>query len=216
MFVRYTTIRWALIVASGLLLTWPLFNTYGLKAQAVPALTILSPTDGATVDGPVTVRVQHSGIVFDGVKIGQAPEPGVGHWHVNIDGQYAGLAVSNVLEIPNDAFPTISAGEHTITVDLHQNNHAATDPPVVETFQINASQELSAGTSAGASGAAGGSPAHGTGTNAPAGGTTPLPNTGRDGADRTLAILAVLVLMAIGLLVVYVNGRSRTRARSDR
>ena len=133
---------WVLTVILMLIPSGLLINTPGLKAQAAPKLTLISPADGANVDGPVVVRVEHSGIVFDGVKIGSAPEPGVGHWHINVDGKYAGLSVSNVIEIPNDTIPTISAGEHTITVDLHQNNHAATDPPVSQTIKLNFSKDV--------------------------------------------------------------------------
>ncbi len=222
MFVRHTTIRWAQIVALGLLLTWPLFNTYGLKAQAAPALTIVSPVDGATVDGPVTIHVQHSGIVFDGVKIGQAPEPGVGHWHVNVDGQYAGLAVSNVLEIPNDTFPTISAGEHTITVDLHQNNHAATNPPVEESFQINLSQDLTPGTGSSQGASSSGSVDNQQAATATVTGHSTLPTLPNTGAGSTgLGGMGCLTMMALsGVLLLLCSAlvmwRRTTRGHSGR
>lgn len=117
-----------------------------LNAQSAPTLTLVAPTDGAAIDGPVTVRVEHSGIRFDGTVIGKDPTPGVGHWHVNIDGKYAGLSVTNVIEIPNDAYPTITAGEHTIMVNLHENNHAATNPPVEQAIKLNFSKEVTLAT----------------------------------------------------------------------
>ncbi len=203
--------------------------TASLKAQAPPTLTLISPADGTTVDGPVTVRVEHSGIIFDGVKIGKAPEPGIGHWHINIDGKYAGLSVSNVVEIPNDAFPTISAGPHTIMVNLHENNHADINPPVQEAFQINLSKDLSlGGTAPGAAGAAttAGATGPATGTDAHGGhgavamatvtGVGALPNTGgpvagENGMRLTSAVLAVLACLLLGSLLVY---WSRTSLRS--
>ncbi len=138
--------RWlpiALLAAASLV---ALGAAPALQAQAAPTLTLVSPTDGATIDGPVTVRVDHSGIRFDGTVIGQDPTPGVGHWHVNIDGKYAGLSVTNVIEIPNDAYPTITAGEHTIMVNLHENNHAATNPPVEQTIKLNFSKDVTLAT----------------------------------------------------------------------
>ena len=173
-----------------------------LRAQDTPQLRLVEPRDGATVDGPVTVRVEHSGTTFDGVKIGQAPEPGVGHWHVNVDGQYAGLAVSNVLEIPNDAVPTIAAGQHTITVDLHQNNHAATDPPVSESFDINLSTPLTlSGTAAGAPAAA----AATIGDAAAGHSESQLPHTGMI-SDRALVFMLVAAsLLGSGVIVHFVH-----------
>ena len=185
---RRMRVRWVALFATVLL------SVSTLRAQNAPELRIVGLQDGATVDAPVTVRVEHSGIVFDGVKIGSAPEQGVGHWHVNVDGQYAGLSVSNVLEIPNDAFPTIPAGQHTITVDLHENNHAATDPPVSESFDINLSTPLAL------SGGTPGAPAATTTGDAMAGHSTgPLPNTGMTGGSSILRILT-FVLVAASLL----------------
>src|SRR5438067_1593168 len=92
-----------------------------LWAQGAPTLTLVSPQDGATVDGPVTVQVKHSNFRFDGLAVNKDPAPGTGHWHVYVDGKYAGLAVSDVLQIPNEAYPTISAGQHTMTISLHEN-----------------------------------------------------------------------------------------------
>jgi len=159
-----------------------------------PTISLVDPGVGADGSAPIVVRIEHSGIIFDGVKIGSAPEQGVGHWHVNVDGQYAGLSVSNVIEIPNDAFPTIPAGQHTITVDLHENNHAATDPPVSESFEINLSTPLAL------SGGTSGAPAATTTGDAMAGHSTgPLPNTGMTGGSSILRILT-FVLVAASLL----------------
>ena len=176
----------------------------------------------------MVVRVEHSGIIFDGTKIGQAPEPGVGHWHINIDGKFAGLAVSNVVEIPNDAFPTIPAGPHTIMVNLHENNHADTTPPVQESFQINLSKDLSLGGAApGSAGAAGTAPTAaeharpGVGTTAPGTGLRALPNTGMPAAGETRmhltrAMWAVLACSLLGCLLVYWSRAGRHRGGPSR
>ncbi|CAA9242667.1 MAG: hypothetical protein AVDCRST_MAG93-1402, partial [uncultured Chloroflexia bacterium] len=74
--LRRMRVRWVALFATVLL------SVSTLRAQNAPELRIVGLQDGATVDAPVTVRVEHSGIVFDGVKIGSAPEQGVGHWHV--------------------------------------------------------------------------------------------------------------------------------------
>src|SRR3954454_23749585 len=140
--VRHHVFRWALVGLWSALIGSTLLFASSLQAQGAPSLKIVAPNDGATVSAPLLLRIEHSGIRFDGVKIGADPEAGVGHWHVNIDGKYAGLSVSNVIEIPNDAFPTIGAGKHTITAELHQNNHAPQTPPVSQSITVNFSQEV--------------------------------------------------------------------------
>ena len=234
MHARPQVLRWTLVGLWSLVLAAVLVFTATFKAQTTPTLTIVSPADGTIVDRPVTVRVEHSGIIFDGTKIGQAPEPGVGHWHINIDGKFAGLAVSNVVEIPNDAFPTIPAGPHTIMVNLHENNHADTTPPVQESFQINLSKELSLGgaapgsagvsTSAGAAGAGPTTAGHagpGVGTTAPGPELRALPNTGMPAAGEnrmhlTRAMWAVLACSLLGSLLVYWSRAGRRRGGPGR
>ena len=175
-----------------------------LQAQTTPTLTLVSPANGTAVDGPVTVRVEHSGIIFDGTKIGMAPEPGVGHWHINIDGKYAGLAVSNVVEIPNDAFPTISAGQHTIMVNLHENNHALTTPPVEQSFPIDLNADLNLGVSV--SGAPVAATTMATGT------VAHLPNTGGESDSWALPTSIMATCMLVGGLFVYRNRARRNHA----
>ena len=70
------------------------------------SIKIVSPADGWSQPGDrVEVQVQVEGLKLDGTKIGQpaAQNPGVGHWHVYVDGKYAGLSVSDVVSLPNDA-----------------------------------------------------------------------------------------------------------------
>src|SRR5690348_3478936 len=70
------------------------------RAQAAPGIKLVSPTAGQTVSGPLDVRAQITNFTLDGTKIGTPPQPGVGHWHVYVDGKYAGLSVSDVVTIP--------------------------------------------------------------------------------------------------------------------
>src|SRR5437763_491086 len=134
--------RWPLVALWIALSVAMLGFATSLKAQTGPRLTLISPKDGDTVDGPVIIRVQHSGIRFDGTLVSKDPVPGVGHYHINVDGKYAGLSDSNVIEIPNDAMPTIKAGPHTVMLNLHENNHASTNPPVEHSFQIVATKDI--------------------------------------------------------------------------
>jgi len=95
-----------------------------------PSIEIVSPEDGATVDSRIEVRVAVTGVVLDGTKVGSpaVDNAGIGHWHVYVDGEYAGLSVSDVISLPNDAMPSIAAGSHEIKVQLHNTDHTPLVP----------------------------------------------------------------------------------------
>jgi len=100
------------------------------NAGGDPFIEIVSPEDGATVDARTEVRVTVSGVVLDGTKIGSpaSETAGIAHWHVYVDGEYAGLSVSDVVSLPNDAMPSITPGSHEITVQLHNTDHTPLTP----------------------------------------------------------------------------------------
>jgi hypothetical protein len=117
--------------------------TSGSGAQ--PSIKIVAPTAGASVDGDeAVVQVAVTGLTLDGTKIGQpaSQTPGVGHWHIYVDGKYAGLSVSDVVAIPNDAMPQIAAGQHEIKVQLHHTDHTPITPDVTDTVMLNFPQAL--------------------------------------------------------------------------
>lgn len=140
--VRHGSFRWVLIGVWSALLGSTLLFAASLRAQGTPSIQLVAPADGATVNGPVLIRITHSGIRFDGVKIGADPETGTGHWHVTVDGKFAGLSVSNVIDLPTDALPKIRAGKHTITAELHLNNHATFNPPVSQSITLNFAKDV--------------------------------------------------------------------------
>jgi hypothetical protein len=93
-------------------------------AQTTPTIHIVSPRAGATVAGSqmvVEVRVQN--FTLNPLAIGKAPKPGEGHWRIFVDGKLAGLSANNVVSLPNDAYPTLTAGKHTIKVELYNNDY---------------------------------------------------------------------------------------------
>jgi LPXTG-motif cell wall-anchored protein len=191
-----------------------------VNTSGPPTLNVLTLTEGTTttMDGPLLVRVQHSGIRFDGTLVSKDPVPGVGHYHINVDGKYGGLSDSDVIEIPNDAMPTIKAGPHTVMLNLHENNHASTNPPVEHSFQIVATKDISVPnmppnppstsgmTMAGATTTAGASAT--TGATSTAVSTTGLPNTGEADTTWMIVLLAVGACVVGGGLLVY---RSRDK-----
>jgi hypothetical protein len=118
--------------------TFPKALTYTADATGTPSIKVVSPADGASVNGRVVVQVAVAGITLDGTKIGLPAEqnPGVGHWHVYVDGKYAGLSVSDVISLPNDAMPSITPGPHEIKVQLHHTDHTPLTPEVTDTINL--------------------------------------------------------------------------------
>jgi hypothetical protein len=87
-------------------------------AAGAPSIDFVSPPDGANVGRRAVFRVKVGGITLDGTKIGQpaSQTQGVGHWHIYVDGKYAGLSVSDVISLPNDAMPLTPEVSKTETV----------------------------------------------------------------------------------------------------
>jgi len=106
------------------------------KAPAEAKLYFITPKDGRTLEGPVTVRFGLTGM---GVAPAGVTTEGTGHHHLIVD---APLPPMN-LPIPKDAkhlhfgngqtettLP-LSAGTHTLQLLLADANHIPHDPPVV-------------------------------------------------------------------------------------
>ena len=108
-------------------------------ASTAARIKLVSPTAGASVTGDrLEVQVNITGLKLDGTKIGQpaAQNAGVGHWHVYVDGKYAGLSVSDVISLPNDAMSSISSGQHEIKVQLHNTDHTPLTPEATDTVTV--------------------------------------------------------------------------------
>jgi hypothetical protein len=93
-------------------------------AQAVPSIKIVAPRTNATVSGSqMVVEVRAQNFSLNPGAIGKPAKPGEGHWQVYVDGAFAGLSADEVVSLPNDAYPKLSAGKHTIKVALFNNDH---------------------------------------------------------------------------------------------
>jgi hypothetical protein len=94
------------------------------RAQTAPSIQIVSPRNSATVSGiQMVVEVRVHNFLLNPAAIGKPAKPGEGHWNVYVDGKFAGLSADEVVSIPNDAYPVLSAGKHAIKVELRNNNH---------------------------------------------------------------------------------------------
>jgi hypothetical protein len=118
-----------------------------------PAVTITTPEDGASVSGPVTVDVALESFALDEAAVGMANETGNGHLHFSLDGgkfdtpAYSGPNGQLAKQLGTDGQyspavkPTITytglpPGEHTLEVDLVNNDHSETGVSETVTFTV--------------------------------------------------------------------------------
>src|SRR5581483_3902012 len=104
-----------------------------------PSIKIVSPAGGSQLSTtqPNVIKAQIAGLTLDGTKIGTPPQQGVGHWHLYVDGKYAGLSVSDSISLPNDAMPQIPAGQHELKVQLHNNDHTPIQPDITNAITVS-------------------------------------------------------------------------------
>ena len=130
--------RWLLPLALLAIGTNPVFAA-DLARTPSPAdarVYIISPKDGATVHGPVTVRFGLSGM---GVAPAGTAADNTGHHHLIIDSPLPALDQP----LPKDdthlhfgkgqteTVLTLKPGKHTLQLVLADANHLPHDPPVV-------------------------------------------------------------------------------------
>jgi plastocyanin len=107
-----------------------------------PALTLVSPQDGATVDSSFEVQVQPTNFTAATALEGKTNVPGYGHYHVWVDtaempSSLAGLALmpgTNGFTLDLSAW---GPGEHTIRIEPAQNDHTMYDPATPITFTVD-------------------------------------------------------------------------------
>jgi len=130
--------RWLLLLVVGFSFI------VGSVANAAPgtSLKVTAPADGAEIRGKdVTVSFQ----VSDGFKLvrssvpfadaGKRPElnrPNEGHLHLMLDLQ----PVVVVASAEPYTFRNVAPGEHQLTVELTNNDHAPFSPPVVQQIRF--------------------------------------------------------------------------------
>jgi hypothetical protein len=120
---------WMVPIVAGVVL--------GAASFALPQLTggpsstnahiqIVSPEDGAKLPaGPIQVDVK-----VTGQKVASGPSEAGGHIHIYIDGELDQMPYNTTTEI------VLKPGEHEITAELVDANHAAFSPPVRDTVSV--------------------------------------------------------------------------------
>lgn len=183
------------VIASVLLLSGALLRAApAAEAQQPPSVRIVSPAQGASISGPVTVTVEIGGVPVRPASDGDA---GAFHHHLLIDvdpasviqpGQPLPVGQANIIHTADltTVLTDLPPGSHTITTVLSKTDHVPLSPSVQDqrTFTVLAPGQTPAPAPAAA----------------PAAPRPGLPNTGTGPAAGRHAVLAdiLLVLGALG------------------
>ncbi len=136
------TIRLQLVNNFHAALTPDISQTISVMATDAPAgspeLTILSPAGALNADTTVGSSFKVSFLIRNfqlADPIGQSAALNMGHIHVFLDGKYYSIVAS---EGPI-AFDLLTAGQHTIKLQLVNNDHTPLTPDVSKTITVTAS-----------------------------------------------------------------------------
>jgi hypothetical protein len=106
-----------------------------------PTVSFTEPSDGSTVGSKVSAEVELEGFELDPDAVGMAAEDGHGHLHFSLDGgrfdtaKYSGPNGELAEELgvdgqyspsvePSITYSNLPAGEHTLVVELAENDHS--------------------------------------------------------------------------------------------
>jgi hypothetical protein len=86
-----------------------------------PTVSIDSPANGADVDfrGELTLAISATDFTFDAAGVDAANEAGHGHYHVFVDGAYAGYGTDSTYALTG----LVPGSAPTLTVELAENDH---------------------------------------------------------------------------------------------
>jgi hypothetical protein len=113
----------------------------------------VEPTDGAAVGDPVTAEVELEGFAINADQVGMDNVEGEGHLHFSMDGgkydtpKYSGANGELAVQLGVDGqyspateetitYENLPKGEHTLEVDLVNNDHTETGTSATVTFEV--------------------------------------------------------------------------------
>ena len=97
-----------------------------------PSISIVAPAADADVNSTVLLEVDIQGFVIDAEAVGLVAEAGRGHYHVTVDGTTIDFTVTGLIY----ALEGLSDGPHSIQVSLHDNDHSALSPAVMDEVMV--------------------------------------------------------------------------------
>jgi len=128
-------------------------STAATTADQAGSVSFVSPADGAMAGHTITAKVTLEGFQIDADQVGKTNEAGRGHLHFSLDGgkydypKYSGangdlakqLGVEGMYSPavkPTITYSGIPSGEHTLEVDLVNNDHSETGASASTTFTV--------------------------------------------------------------------------------
>lgn len=103
-------------------------------AEAAPSISILTPTPGTLNSSSAHLTVDVQNFTLDPAGVDQAPVEGTGHYHIFVDGEYVAYNADTDYDITD-----LTAGKHTIMVELVGNDHQSLSPRVVDFLDVTVS-----------------------------------------------------------------------------
>jgi hypothetical protein len=117
------------------------------------SVKFVEPTDGAAVGDPVTAEVELEGFAINADQVGMDNVEGEGHLHFSMDGgkydtpKYSGANGELAVQLGVDGqyspateetitYENLPKGEHTLEVDLVNNDHTETGTSATVTFEV--------------------------------------------------------------------------------
>ncbi len=123
--------------------THPLPTITGASFAGAPAITILSPKNGAVVSGTFDVVVKVTNYNLSCNLMGKPDVTRYGHWHLNLDsmsgpmmgmGTMLGMACTTTFQATTQG---LQPGQtHTLIALLTDNGHAPLNPPVASEVTV--------------------------------------------------------------------------------
>jgi hypothetical protein len=131
----------------------PAATTTEADSSSSASVSFVEPMDGATTGDTVTANVELEGFQIDAADVGKANKAGAGHLHFSLDEgkfdtpKYSGANGKLAVQLGVDGMyspataPTITysglpPGEHTLEVDLVNNDHSETGTSATTTFTV--------------------------------------------------------------------------------
>ena len=131
----------------------PAAQTIETSGTGGASVSFVDPMEGATTGDTVTAKVQLEGFQIDAADVGGANKPGAGHLHFSLDDgkydtpKYSGPNGKLAVQLGVDGMyspatePTITysglpPGEHTLEVELVNNDHSETGTSATTSFTV--------------------------------------------------------------------------------
>lgn len=121
------------------------------------SVSFVEPMDGSTTGTTVTADVELSEFQIDPENVGKANEEGTGHLHFSMDGgkydypKYSGANGELAKQLgvegqyspstePTITYENLPPGQHTLEVELVNNDHSGTGTSATTTFEATSSK----------------------------------------------------------------------------